>query len=487
VKSEIVKGVSWSVLMRWTLKLLGLINVAILARLLAPEDYGIVAMATLAYGMVTLFIDFGTGMLIMRSKSVTDELLNAAWTAKVLQGFLLALVLLLLTPLFSRYFNNIILNEIMWVYALSAFISGFENIGVILFRKNLEYKKDFQLEFISKVGSVFLTIGLAFWLRSFWALVYGQLAGSLLRLLLSYSMHTYRPVVCFKGIKQFILFSMSLIFINIGKYSSQNISLLVGGRILATDAMGLLNVAVNFASIFTQEIMLPVARAMFPQYAKLKHEPAELKKAYLGVLGTLALVLFPVGFGVSAVSTELVAIILGAKWLSIDHLVSWLAIAGILRAIIWVLSGNILIVTNNENKSALCSWLQLAILAPMVIYAGVTWGMIGMVKATVVASCLTLPIMAFVLKKPLQSSMGEIFQCLFKPALAALVMSISLYFFPWPDYHVLVLLLAKASLGIVIYILMIMLFWLIMGMRDGVEKQIVAFILTQFKQKLNHQ
>lgn len=480
-KKNMIQGVSWSIFMRWILKFLGLINVAILARLLAPEDYGIVAMATLAYGLLTLFIDAGAGMLVMRSENIDDNLLNSAWTAKVIQGAVMALAILALTPVFVSYFNNEVLSQIMWVYALSAFISGFDNIGIILFRKNLQYKKDFTLEFISKVGSVIFTIMLALWLRNYWALVYGQLAGSLLRFILSFCMHSYRPRFYFKELKQFIFFSMSLIFINIGKYTSQNISLLVGGRLFAVDAMGLLNVAVNFSSIFTQEIMLPVARAMFPQYAKIKNDPETLKKAYLSVLAALALILFPVGFGVSIVSHELVAIILGDKWLSIDILVSWLAIAGILRAIIWILSGNILIVTNHENKSAMCSWLQLAVLAPTVIYAGIHWGMIGIVKATVLASCLTLPAMIFVLRKPLGANFNEISSCFIKPAVAALVMFFIINTIQWDNANIFILLITKALLGTVIYGTLIVLMWLVLGKKNGVEKQCIDFILFRLR------
>lgn len=479
--NNIIQGISWSVTMRWSLKFLGLINVAILARLLTPEDYGIVAIATLTYGIITLFVDFGVGMLVMRTPSVTDELLNAAWTAKIIQGALLALSLLLLTPLFVNYFHSPILSEVMWLYALASFISGFGNIGVILFRKNLEYKKDFRFVVVGKVGSIIVTIILAFWLKNFWALVYGQLASSVLGLFLSYVMHNYRPKLCFGGLKKFLLFSVSLVFVNIGKYISQNISLLVGGRILATEAMGLLSVAVNFASIFTQELMLPVARAMFPQYARMKDDPEMLKKSYLSVLSVLALALLPIGFGVSIVAHELIAIILGAKWLAIDSLVSWLAIAGVFRAITWILSGNILIVTNNEKKSALFSFLQVLILVPAVVFAGTNWGVIAMVQATVIASCITLPIAVFVLKSSINSSASEIFLCFFKPTIAATIMYAIVYVVNWGEHNVVLLLIGKVCLGGVIYMSVILLPLLLPGRQRGIESEILDVLITRIK------
>ena len=478
---NIVQGISWSVIMRWSLKFLGLINVAILARLLSPEDYGVVAMATLAYGIVTLFVDFGAGMLVIRAEKVTDELLNAAWTAKVLQGIILASLLLLLTPLFIQYFDNQVLADIMLVYALSAFVSGFENIGIFLFRRNLEYKQDFSLEVWSKVGAVVITIALAIWLRSFWALVFGHLAASVLRLALTYIKHPYRPSVNIRGVKPFLLFSVSLVAINIGKYSSQNISILVGGRILATEALGILNVAANFASIFTQEIMLPVARAMFPQYAKLKQDTKALTKAYLGVLSALAMILIPVGTGVSVVAPELVRIILGEQWLETIGLIQWLAFAGVLRALIWIKSGNILIVTGNERKSAWCSWLQLAILLPLVIYGGLHSGAMGLVQATVVASAITLPIMIAVLTTAIDASYLRVLSYLIRPALASAVMYYAIDNIHWPEINVLIMLLCKALLGIVIYIITIFILWWLIRRPAGIEDKVWQRLVSKLR------
>ena len=140
---SIIQGISWSVIMRWSLKFIGLINVAILARLLSPEDYGIVAMATLSYGLISLFIDFGAAMMVIRADKVTDELLNSSWTARIIQGILLGLFLFLLSPVLEQFFNNDQLASIIIVYALAAAISGFENIGIVLYRKKLRVSKRF--------------------------------------------------------------------------------------------------------------------------------------------------------------------------------------------------------------------------------------------------------------------------------------------------------------------------------------------------------
>ena len=476
---NIVQGISWSVIMRWSLKFLGLFNVAILARLLSPDDYGVVAMATITYGIITLFVDFGAGMLVIRAEKVTDELLNAAWTAKILQGIILCLLLLLLTPLFIQFFNNAILADIMVFYAIAAFISGFDNIGVFLFRKNLQYKKDFDLEVWSKVSAVVVTIAFALWFKNYWALVYGHIASAVIRLILTYVKHPFRPRLHIKGVKPFLLFSVSLVAINIGKYTSQNISILVGGRLLATEALGVLHVAANFSAIFTQEIMLPVARAMFPQYAKLKHDPHALNRAYLGVLSALALVLFPVGVGVSVVATELVTIILGDKWLATVELVHWLAIAGILRALLWIQSGNILIVTGNEKKSAWCSWMQLSILLPLVVYGGIKGGALGLVQAVVVASIVTLPIIIWALSSAIEASYFNLVACLVRPLLASTLMFISITQVNWPEINVVLLLLSKVLLGIVIYISTIFTLWFCSNQPKGLEQKIWQMLMNK--------
>ena len=351
--------------------------------------------------------------------------------------------------------------------------------------KNLEYQKDFEFEVTTKLTSVCLTLVLAFWLRSYWALVWGYFSATVLRVLYSYVKHSYRPKLLFTNLMPYWKFSLSLVSINIGKYSSQNITLLVGARLLATEVLGVLNIAVNFAAIFTQEVMLPIARAMFPQYAKLVKDKEALQRTYLNVLGVLAILLFPIGFGLSAVSFELVSIILGEKWLDAVFLVSWLAIVGVLRALIWILSGNILVVTKNETVSAKCTWLQLLILAPSVIYGGVTWGVNGLVVSAAIASLIALPLIMFMLKRAIDIPFFLLLRQFIGPCIAAISMYFSITCLSWPVVNVFVLLLLKVSLGILVYTIALFLTSLLTGNSDGAERKLYRLALSKLQKTKN--
>ena len=151
--------------LRWMIRILGLVSMVILARLLTPGDFGLVAMAMVVYALIDSMATTGVDLALIRDQRDSLELYDGAWTIQVLQGIFIAILMLASIPFAVAYFEESRLQTILSLLALSALIQGFRNIGTVAFRKELDFAKDFRFAVYQKLGVFAVTVTLALWLR----------------------------------------------------------------------------------------------------------------------------------------------------------------------------------------------------------------------------------------------------------------------------------------------------------------------------------
>ncbi len=142
-----------------------------------PEDFGIIAMAMIVVGLVEVFSYLGVDLALIQRKEPTRDYYDTAWTINILQGALLTIFLLLVAPLIGSFFNEPRVVPVVQVLAFRALAVGFENIGTVAFRKELDFAKDFRFGVLKKLLTFTVTVSLALWLQNYWAIVAG-LAGA---------------------------------------------------------------------------------------------------------------------------------------------------------------------------------------------------------------------------------------------------------------------------------------------------------------------
>ncbi len=192
---RITVGAVWMVGMRFIDRGIGFVSTLILARLLMPDDFGLVAMAMTVFGFIEMGGQFGFDVTLIRNRQTNRAHYDSAWTLSVGYGLFTALALVALAIPSATYFNEPRLKTIFYALAVIALIQGFENIATIDFRKYLYFHKDFQLIFTKRVISFFVTLVLAYTFCSYWALLGGMATSRISGVILSYWLHPYRP--CF--------------------------------------------------------------------------------------------------------------------------------------------------------------------------------------------------------------------------------------------------------------------------------------------------
>ena len=173
VNRSMAKGAAWMVSMRLAIRFIGMISTIILARLLVPADFGLVAMATMIYGFIETMSQFGFDVVLIQKQDADREYYDTAWTLSIIRGLVTALILFAGAGFAADFFGDQRLVHIIYVLCFVASISNFANIGIVDFRKDMHFGKDFQYLVGVKLCSFIVTLVLAFTLRTYWALVIG--------------------------------------------------------------------------------------------------------------------------------------------------------------------------------------------------------------------------------------------------------------------------------------------------------------------------
>jgi len=305
-----VLGAGWVYAHRWLERLLDFVALVVLARLLAPDDFGLVAIAASFATIVEGLSAFDVDKALIRSRDDDRALFDTAWTLSVLRGLLAALAMWGVSP----WVGDARMADVLRVLAVVPILNGLRNPRFVTFERNLVYSKLAVLTVTAKVLSVGVTLALAVVVRSYWALVVGQLAYALAGVVLSYLLLPSRPAVSLSRVSALASFSgwLSLTSV-VTVLSMETDKLIVGWLVGVTDA-GLYFMTQRVGVLPTQELLSPLQRILFPAFSALGSDTVRLRRAAAESISVLASLSLPAGFGFALVAADFVPLALGEPW-----------------------------------------------------------------------------------------------------------------------------------------------------------------------------
>ena len=477
------RGSAWAVAMRWSKRGIGLVSTIILARILSPADFGIVAMNAIVVGFLDLLSETGVAALLIRETKLTRELCDTGWTMQLLQNALVAIALVLIAPLGAWYFHEPRLIGFMKVTAIASLIGGGRNVGMVLVRKELDFARDFRFSVYARLFTLVATVSFALVLRNYWALALGNVASAIFNVLLSYGMHPYRPRLTLTRAREFLKFATSIIPSNLASYVNQRVDTLVVGHIAPTAQLGLYNLASQLSTMVTAEVTIPFARALFPSLSTVRDDPKRLAEAYLYTLSVAAMACIALGVGLSVVADDFVAVVLGEKWREAIPLIRLLAFYGIAEGLQVALVGQIFIIAGRERLGMILLCGRACLFAAAVIIGGQIDGVYGVAYAAVAASAVYLPLGAFAVTWVLDVTMRDQAAALVRPVLAAFAMALVVQALHLEGFLALLRLLVEVLLGGMTFVATLFAMWWLAGRPRGAE-QVVVYLLRRGQQRL---
>jgi O-antigen/teichoic acid export membrane protein len=477
-RTSVVRSVLLTVAMRWTDRLIGILSMLILARLLVPADFGIVAMASLVIAFADVLFELGVHVALIQNKNATQAHYDTAWTIRLIQTSLATLVVIAIAPWAADYFNDARVAPVIQVMALSFVLTGLENIGVISFQKNMQFGKDFRFLFSKRLAGFIATIVAAWLLQSYWAMVIGSLAGRGVGIVQSYTMHPMRPRPSLEKFREIFGISQWMLIRGIGLYFQGRLhQIVVGGREDA-GVMGAYSLAGQISGIPTTELLTPLNRVLFPAFVNVKTDLVELKRVFLLAQGVQTLIAMPAAIGMALVADELVEVLLGEKWRSAVPYIQVFALMGFLKAI--TTSGSYILLTFGKARlMAVTSWFQVGVFAALAFLVFPEAGALGIAwvrLAVVGVGFITFVGLLLQQFEPLR--LRDMLASIARPVAGVLVMSACVMGIGQAlDLQGPLLLTAKILVGALSYALAVAGLWRLRGRPAGAE----AYLLGKLK------
>jgi lipopolysaccharide exporter len=465
--------------MRVSIRLLGLVSVIILARLLVPEDYGIVAKAAMVFSFLELITAFGLDKALIHNQRAHRGHYDTVWTLHILRGGAIGAILVLLARPAAMFFHQPELEAILYCYAGISLLGGLVNVGIVDFVKKLQFHLDFKYHVYCKISAFVATVAFAYWYRSYWAFVVGSMAGALVGVLASFRLSGYRPRLGLSEWRSLFDFSKWVLVYQLVGAVSSKIDVFLLGRLSTTEQLGLYTVSQEVAGAASTEIAMPVGRAVMPGLATLNDNMVAFRELYVSALSMTLLVALPAALGVSVLSQQIADLLLGAKWTEAGPVIGLLAFFGIAR-VFGSMSMSAYIASGRVAVMSKLSFVNLITRSAAIgggFYLGGFWGLVwGVLTAAGVNTLISLSVQRYIGLILLRQLLRRIWRV----ALSALAMWGLLLQAPIQlGAGSLVDLGASVLAGVAVYGVTLAALWWMMGLPDGPERQFLRFFLRR--------
>lgn len=481
IATRTMRAAGWVVGWRLATRLLGLLSTLILVRLLAPDDFGLLAIATAFAASIDAMASIGTDFALIREREPDRAMYDTAFTMNVIRGIATAMILAGAAFPLAWFMEDARLGPVMVLLGVAFLLSALENIGIVDFRRALDFSKEFRLFLVPRIAGSVANIATAFVLRSYWSLVVGIFVTRLCRMGFSYVMHPFRPRLSLAAWRRIFGFSFWLWLNSLVALIRDRADTLVLGRMLETERVGVFAVGSEIALLPTTEILEPASRSLFPGFAATQNAGADLAAAYLRAVATVLLLVLPAGVGISLLADPLVKLALGWNWLDAIPIIQIVALTGVFHVIIQT-SGNLFGVRGETRLLFRMSLLSAVVRIPLLIVLVGRHELVGAAIAIAVVLGLEAALYLVFTARRLGLGAMDFASALWRPFLATAVMGgcLAAAGLGWSDRSgepiwLVLAVLVTAGLGMTIYGLALGLAWWAAGLPDGAERQLLEF------------
>lgn len=380
-------GATWSIAARVTTRCVDVLTLILMARLLSPADFGVVAIAATLVALVEAVLEIPVYQAVLGNPALGDDHLDTAFTLSLLRGFLVCLAVALLAWPFSHLYGDGRLLPLTCALSLAPVLRSLGSPRMILLVRALNFRSLFLVEVSGKLVAGLVATGASWWFASYWSIVAGTVMAPLVMTAASYVAAPYRPALSLRAWSLFAGFLGWSGATQLATAVNWQCDRLLLGRFASQLQLGQFSMAADLVAVPVQGLIKPILATALPALAAVTDDPGRLRLAYAKIVSALLAVVLPAMLGLALLSEPLVRAVLGAKWLASAPILQGLAIASIPGLLVAPL-GALAVALNRMSILLAYSLLELAVRVPLIL-AGVVWFDIpGVVAAHVISSVL---------------------------------------------------------------------------------------------------
>ncbi len=429
LKKETARGVFWSGADKIANGGIQFLANIILARLLTPKDFGIIAIISIFIQISQTFIDSGFSNALIQKKDRSQADFSTVFFFNLAISIGFYIILFLCAPLIAHFFEDDKLISLTRVVGLNLIIGALVSVHKTRLTVQLRFKIQSIISLIASTVSAFVSIFLAYRGWGVWSLVILSLVNIFLQTILIYFFIKWRPSLMFskKSFKKLFSYSSKLLGASLIHLLYRNIYPIVIGKKFSPIELGYFNRADTFAMYTPSTIGNVISRVAFPIFSRIQDDDNRLRNAYSQYIIFSSLFIFPILIGIIVLAQPLTLIILKAQWLPMVPMLQILCIDWMTEHLCSI-NLNILYV---KGRSDLAFKLEIIkkILAIIIFFISLNWGIIGVCWGRVVYSCFAVYLNSFYTKRLIGISLIQQLKDIILPLLQALCMGLIVYLF----------------------------------------------------------
>ncbi|OGS06486.1 MAG: hypothetical protein A2270_07315 [Elusimicrobia bacterium RIFOXYA12_FULL_51_18] len=328
IKHRSIKAAKWSALSEISTRLIAPIVTLILARLLAPSDFGVVSVATIAIGLAQTFQEFGFGKALIQTNENVEVYANNAFWINVGMGVFLYTAILFTAPAISRFFDSPQSIAVLRTLCLQLIFTSFSSVQASFLQRSMNFKAIFVVRLTSSFLPGIVSVVMALQGMGVWALVFGSLVGAITQAILYWRLSTWRPCWRFDLIvlKRMVMFSRWVLLEGVFAWLITWGDSVVLGHYLGVEVLGIYRVGSTAIAIISTIVFTPIISIAFSFFSRLQSNLDELKNSYNKLTQLIVVIAIPIGIGLALLSKPIVIIFLDKKWVGTEIVISIMAI-----------------------------------------------------------------------------------------------------------------------------------------------------------------
>jgi O-antigen/teichoic acid export membrane protein len=453
LKNKAIRGVKWTIIEAIGLRGVQFVVGIILARLLQPEQFGLIGMLLIFMALAQVFLDSGFGAALIQKQDITQKDISSIFYFNILVGFIAAICLCGIAPWVAKFYNQPILTPLLRLMSVVLVINSFGLVQNVLLRKALDFKTETKVSLVASMLSGIVGVTMAYSGFGVWSLIGQQLSAAVFRTSLLWFFTSWRPIWVFslQSLKSMFGFGSKVLFASLLNTFFDNIYYLVIGKLFSPTALGYYTRADNLQQLPSNTLAAMVSRVTFPVFSTIPDDSDRIKRGMTKALTMLALVNFPLMIGLAVVARPLVIVLLTDTWQPCVPYLQLLCIVGLIFPL-HLINLNILQAMGRSDM-----FLRLEVIKKTMVALAImiTWhfGIMAMITGQVAVSFVGYYLTMYYNKKLLQYSIWGQIKDLFPYLINALLMGLVIYMMNYIQFqNILVSLLIETFVGFVVYV-----------------------------------
>lgn len=373
LNTKVKTATKWSTITELAAKLVAPITTMILARVLTPEAYGVVATITMVISFAELFTDAGFQKYLIQHEFSDDKEKTECTNVAFITNLVLSLFLWLVIGVFSSPIANIVgspgMGNVITIACISIPLAAFSSIQQALYKRDFDFKTLFVVRMMSLAVPVLVTLPLAFIFKNFWALIIGRIVQDILNAVVLTVKSRWKPQFYYnwQQLKQMLSFSIWTIIESVSIWLTNYVDVFIVGTLLSQYYLGLYKTSMTTVSHILGLIISATSPILFSSLSRLQNDKVAFDNMFYRFQKTVALIVVPLGFGIFIFNRLITEILLGDQWLEAAPFIGLWALMATITIVFSYYASEVYRSMGMPKLSVLAQWLHIVVLVPVVL------------------------------------------------------------------------------------------------------------------------